>query len=133
MNRYGDSGQGQLPEDSLELSMDTAAGLHSLESFTMAGIKEDQEEVTGTEAGVTEETVVYFTPGPEVSRVHVYTIINILYTKPVIAGRPQHGGGHHPGHRARDGRGGGGPGPVTRADRRQHDAALKRLNTIMIK
>ena len=54
--------------------MDTAAGLHSLESFTMAGIKEDQEEVAGAEAGVTEETVVYFTPGPEVSRVHVYTL-----------------------------------------------------------
>ena len=62
--------------------MDTAAGLHSLESFTMdqepirgqypghvtsISQSEDQETEAGAgETGVMEETVVYFTPGPEV-------------------------------------------------------------------
>ena len=50
-----------MPDDPLELSMDTAAGLHNLESFTMAELKEGQEPGV-TEAGVTEETVVYFSP-----------------------------------------------------------------------
>ena len=50
-----------MPDDPLELSMDTAAGLHNIESFTMAELKEGQEP----EAGVTEETVVYFSPGAE--------------------------------------------------------------------
>ena len=74
-----------MPEDSLELSMDTAAGLHSLESFTMdqepirgqypghvtsISQSEDQETEAGAgETGVTEETVVYFTPGPEVRQI----------------------------------------------------------------
>ena len=53
-----------MPDDPLELSMDTAAGLHNLESFTMAELKEGQEPGV-TEAGVTEETVVYFSPGAE--------------------------------------------------------------------
>ena len=51
-------------EDSIELSMDTAAGLHNLETFTMAELKEGQDAGV-SEAGVTEETVVYFTPGAE--------------------------------------------------------------------
>ena len=58
MNRYGDSAQ--LSGDISELTMDTAAGLHSLENFTMAELKEGQERV---ETGATEETVVYFSPG----------------------------------------------------------------------